>query len=124
VVEVAAEIAGVFEDLRGRLPEFALELHDGKTRLIEFGRYANAKRRKVGAECVSSARSDLCGGGRPESTDEGSFLPRQLKLKLACCDGRRRCSPPTYWGRQIFRAALPKESLSPVTCAFALTKTP
>ena len=33
-------------DLRGRLAKFALELHAGKTRLIEFGRYA-AERRRV-----------------------------------------------------------------------------
>ena len=32
------------DDLRGRLRKFALELHDDKTRLIEFGRYANANR--------------------------------------------------------------------------------
>jgi hypothetical protein len=32
---------------------------------------------KVGAECGSAARSDLC-GGRPESRDEGSSLPRSL----------------------------------------------
>jgi hypothetical protein len=32
---------------------------------------------KVGAECVSSARSDLC-GGRPESMDEGPSLPQRL----------------------------------------------
>jgi RNA-directed DNA polymerase len=33
-------------ELRGRLAEFALELHAGKTRLIEFGRFA-AERRKA-----------------------------------------------------------------------------
>jgi group II intron reverse transcriptase/maturase len=34
------------DDLRGRLAEFALELHADKTRLIEFGRFA-AERRKA-----------------------------------------------------------------------------
>src|ERR1035438_6051274 len=36
------------EDLRARLEEFALSLHPDKTRLIEFGRYATARRAKAG----------------------------------------------------------------------------
>src|SRR5258707_1143555 len=61
--------------LRGRFAKFGLELHPDKTRLIEFGRFAarprdaslpgSALRRhspKVGAQCGSSARWDLCGG--------------------------------------------------------------
>ncbi len=35
-------------DLRGRFAKFALELHPGKTRLIEFGRFAAANRRANG----------------------------------------------------------------------------
>jgi len=42
--------AGRFlEKLRERLGKFGLELHPGKTRLIEFGRWAIAERRKRGA---------------------------------------------------------------------------
>ena len=37
------------EELRERLGKFGLELHPGKTRLIEFGRWAIADRRKRGA---------------------------------------------------------------------------
>jgi len=35
-------------DLRGRLAKFSLELHPGKTRLIEFGRFAAERRKKRG----------------------------------------------------------------------------
>ena len=42
--------------LKDRLGQFGLELHPGKTRLIEFGRFAEADRRKRGA-------------GRPETFD-------------------------------------------------------
>ena len=44
------------EDMRVRLAEFALTLHPGKTRLIEFGRHAAANRR-------------ACGLGKPETFD-------------------------------------------------------
>jgi RNA-directed DNA polymerase len=36
------------DELRGRFAEFGLELHPGKTRLIEFGRLAAAKRARRG----------------------------------------------------------------------------
>ena len=36
------------EELRDRFAEFGLELHDGKTRLIEFGRFAASNRAKRG----------------------------------------------------------------------------
>lgn len=35
-------------ELKLRMQEFSLELHPGKTRLIEFGRFAEASRRKLG----------------------------------------------------------------------------
>jgi RNA-directed DNA polymerase len=44
------------QDLRERFARFALELHPGKTRLIEFGRFAAANRQKRGA-------------GKPETFD-------------------------------------------------------
>jgi RNA-directed DNA polymerase len=43
-------------DLRERFAKFGLELHDGKTRLIEFGRHAARRRR-------------ACGLGKPETFD-------------------------------------------------------
>jgi group II intron reverse transcriptase/maturase len=36
------------EEFKERLAKFGLELHEGKTRLIEFGRFAEANRRKRG----------------------------------------------------------------------------
>jgi len=44
------------QDLRERLAKFALELHQDKTRLIEFGRFAAADRKRRGA-------------GKPETFD-------------------------------------------------------
>ena len=43
-------------DLRKRFAKFGLELHPGKTRLIEFGRFAAVNRKKRGA-------------GKPETFD-------------------------------------------------------
>jgi RNA-directed DNA polymerase len=68
-------------DLKARVQQFGLGLHPVKTRLIEFGRFADQNRRRregrkpetfdflgftqapsVGAVCGSAARTDLCGG--------------------------------------------------------------
>ena len=35
-------------DLKGRLEQFGLSLHEGKTRLIEFGRFAACNRAAAG----------------------------------------------------------------------------
>ena len=48
--------AGIVHDLRKRFAKFGLELHPGKTRLIEFGRFAAENRKKRGA-------------GKPETFD-------------------------------------------------------
>ena len=50
------EAAACLEELRERLAKFGLRLHEGKTRLIEFGRYAAEKRKRRGL-------------GRPETFD-------------------------------------------------------
>lgn len=34
--------------MRERLGQFGLELHEGKTRLLEFGRFAAARRKRKG----------------------------------------------------------------------------
>jgi RNA-directed DNA polymerase len=54
--EQRADAERFLEELRERLAKFGLELHSGKTRLIEFGRWAVAERRKRGA-------------GKPETFD-------------------------------------------------------
>lgn len=45
------------DELRGRLRQFALELHDDKTRLIEFGRFANAKQKARGERGAAATSS-------------------------------------------------------------------
>ena len=46
--EYEAEAKRFLEELRERLQEFSLSLHPDKTRLIEFGRHAAARREKLG----------------------------------------------------------------------------
>jgi group II intron reverse transcriptase/maturase len=43
-----SEAVACLEQLRARLAKFGLELHEGKTRLIEFGRYAIERRKRKG----------------------------------------------------------------------------
>ena len=64
-------------DLRERFAKFGLELHPGKTRLIEFGRFAAANREKRGA-------------GKPETFDFLGFTHICAKMR----DGR-------FWVRRI-----------------------
>ena len=56
------------EELRARLAKFGLKLHDGKTRLIEFGRYAAERRAKRGE-------------GQPETFDFLGFTHRCGKTR-------------------------------------------
>jgi len=51
-----AEAERFLEELRERLRKFGLELHPDKTRLMEFGRYAEVNRKRRG-------------GGKPETFD-------------------------------------------------------
>lgn len=46
--EHRAEAEACLEELRARFAKFGLRLHDGKTRLIEFGRFAAANRKARG----------------------------------------------------------------------------
>ena len=55
-------------DLRERFAKFGLELHPGKTRLIEFGRFAAANRQKRGA-------------GKPETFDFLGFTHICAKMQ-------------------------------------------
>ena len=51
-----SEAGRFLEELRERLAKFGLELHPAKTRLIEFGRWALAKRRRGG-----KGKPETCG---------------------------------------------------------------
>jgi hypothetical protein len=57
------EAEACLEELRARFAKFGLKLHDKKTRLIEFGRFAADRRR-------------ACGEGRPETFDFLGFTHR------------------------------------------------
>jgi hypothetical protein len=63
-------------DLRDRFARFALELHPGKTRLIEFGRFAAANRQKRGA-------------GKPETFDFLGFTHICAKTRAGRFQVRR-----------------------------------
>ena len=98
------------EELRERLRVFALELHEVKTRLIEFGRFANANRRRRGERGSAETFSFLgfvhiCGRSR-----RGSFLltrhtdPRRLRVTLKAIKlalRRRRHNPVPEQGRWL-----------------------
>jgi hypothetical protein len=98
------------EDLRGRLQKFALELHDGKTRLIEFGRYANANRLRRGERGAAETFSFLgfvhiCGRSR-----RGRFLltrrtdPKRMRATLKGINvalKRRRHDPVPVQGNFV-----------------------
>ena len=62
------EAASCLEDLRARFAKFGLKLHEGKTRLIEFGRSA-------------SERRERCGEGRPETFDFLGFTHKCAKTR-------------------------------------------
>ena len=64
------------QDLRERFARFALELHPGKTRLIEFGRFAAANRQKRGA-------------GKPETFDFLGFTHICAKTRAGRFQVRR-----------------------------------
>jgi group II intron reverse transcriptase/maturase len=98
------------DDLRGRLRQFALDLHDDKTRLIEFGRYANAKRRGRGERGAAETFSFLgfvhiCGKSR-----RGRFLltrhtnPKRMRATLKAINialKRRRHDPVPAQGKWL-----------------------
>ena len=58
-------------DLKGRLEQFGLSLHEGKTRLIEFGRFAACNRAAAGQR-------------RPETFDFLGFSVLQRHGKEFC----------------------------------------
>lgn len=70
--ESHSEATACLESLRTRFAKFGLELHEGKTRLIEFGRYAMERR---------SERGD----GKPETFDFLGFTHRCGKTRKHGC---------------------------------------
>jgi len=98
------------EDLRERLRAFKLELHETKTRLIEFGRSANANRRRRGDRGAAETFSFLgfvhiCGWSR-----RGNFLltrhtdPTRMRATLKAINEalkRRRHDPVPEQGRWL-----------------------
>ncbi|MFQ5938086.1 MAG: group II intron reverse transcriptase/maturase [Acidiferrobacterales bacterium] len=66
--ESHSEARACLEELRTRLAKFGLKLHEGKTRLIEFGRYAIERREERGE-------------GRPETFDFLGFTHKCGKTR-------------------------------------------
>jgi RNA-directed DNA polymerase len=66
--ESHSEARACLEELRRRFVKFGLKLHEGKTRLIEFGRYA-------------SERREGRGEGRPETFDFLGFTHKCAKTR-------------------------------------------
>jgi hypothetical protein len=63
-----SEATACLEELRTRFAKFGLKLHEGKTRLIEFGRHALERRER-------------CGEGRPETFDFLGFTHKCAKTR-------------------------------------------
>jgi group II intron reverse transcriptase/maturase len=63
-----SEATACLEELRTRFAKFGLKLHEGKTRLIEFGRYASERRERRGE-------------GRPETFDFLGFTHKCAKTR-------------------------------------------
>jgi len=98
------------DDLRGRLRNFGLELHPDKTRLIEFGRNANANRQERGERGAAETFCFLgfvhiCGWSRAgrymllRRTDKKRMRATLQALKPALA--RRRHDPIPEQGRWL-----------------------
>lgn len=66
--ERRSEALACLEEFRARFAKFGLKLHEGKTRLIEFGRYAVERRERRGA-------------GRPETFDFLGFTHKCARTR-------------------------------------------
>jgi len=66
--ESHSEATACLEELRTRFAKFGLKLHDGKTRLIQFGRYAIEQRKRHGE-------------GRPETFDFLGFTHKCARTR-------------------------------------------
>jgi RNA-directed DNA polymerase len=102
------------DDLRRRLREFKLELHEAKTRLIEFSRCANATRRRRGEYGATATFCFLgfvhiCGRSR-----RGQFLltrhtdPKRMRATLKAINlalKRRQHDPVPEQGRWLIASS-------------------
>jgi RNA-directed DNA polymerase len=72
------------KEFQERLAKFGLELHDGKTRLIEFGRYAEANRNKHGEGRPETFTflgfTHIC--GKTQKTGAFTVLRRTVKKRM------------------------------------------
>jgi RNA-directed DNA polymerase len=112
--EHEADARHFWDAMRARLEEFALSLHPGKTRLIEFGRYAADRRARVGLSKPETFNflgfTHICGRSR-----RGKFLLHRrtrrdrmrTKLKEIKEELRRRMHQPIpeqgKWLAQVVR---------------------
>jgi RNA-directed DNA polymerase len=113
--EHRAEAERFLRELRERLAKFGLELHPEKTRLIEFGRYANTNRERRGEGKPETfdflGFTHWCGKGRKT----GYFMVRRktvkkrmrAKLEAIKAELRRRMHEPLAsigeWLRSVVR---------------------
>ncbi len=82
------------EDLRERLRKFKLELHSDKTRLIEFGRYANAKRLRRGERGAAETFRFLGLVHISGKSRRGGFLLTRHRTRSGCGPRSRRSRAP------------------------------
>ena len=103
------------EQMRGRLREFGLELHPGKTRLMEFGRFAIERRRRHGEGKPETFNflgfTHICGSihktGRFTVMRKTIGKRMAAKLKAIKAELRRRMHEPIVdigkWLRTVVR---------------------
>ena len=84
-----SEATACLEELRTRFAKFGLKLHEGKTRLIEFGRYAIERRSPFIATPWPSACGRQCKRSKRncESECTGHLAKRPDGCEALCADG-------------------------------------
>ena len=113
--EHRAEAERFLDELRERLGKFGLELHPEKTRLIEFGRYAAARRKQRGEGKPETFNflgfTHMCGTNRRSGRftvrrkTMGKRLAAKLKVMRAQLHRRMHVGLPQTleWLRQVVR---------------------
>ena len=102
--EHEADARRFLDAMRARLEAFSLSLHPDKTRLIEFGRLAAARRARCGLGkpetfnflgftfiCGKSRRASSCSSGRPAATACG----RSSRRSRRSCGGEGTSRSPS-----------------------------
>ena len=70
-------------DLRERFPKFSLELHPGKTRLIEFGRFAARDRPGTGGRGICAAKQIRLHASRTQGVNKDECSRMRSTLNFA-----------------------------------------